>query len=87
LAAHEPPVDGFRNHKKGPIGAATEALLIGKAQLLSLTAPEMTALVGGLRVLGAYAQEYPSADGQQKCVANFVAAWTTVMNLDRFDLA
>ena len=158
FAALEPQVDGFRNYKKGPIGAATEALLIGKAQLLTLTAPELTALVGGLRVLGAnadgskhgvftdqvgvlsnvffvnlldmgtvwkaaegdgelfegrdrktgtlkytgtradlvfgsnailraYAEVYASADGQQKFVADFVAAWTKVMNLDRFDLA
>nr|WP_315489756.1 catalase/peroxidase HPI [uncultured Rhodoferax sp.] len=157
FAALEPQVDGFRNYKKGPIGAATEALLIGKAQLLTLTAPELTALVGGLRVLGtnadgskhgvftdqvgvlsndffanlldmgtvwkaadgegevfegrdrktgalkhtgtradlvfgsnailrAYAEVYASADGQQKFVADFVAAWTKVMNLDRFDL-
>ena len=158
FAALEPQVDGFRNYKKGPIGAATEALLIGKAQLLTLTAPELTALVGGLRVLGAnadggkhgmftdqvgvlsnvffvnlldmgtvwkavdgegevfegrdrktealkytatradlvfgsnsilraYAEVYASTDGQQKFVADFVAAWTKVMNLDRFDLA
>jgi catalase-peroxidase len=53
FAVLEPIADGFRNFKKGPIGAATEALLIDKAQLLTLTAPELTALVGGLRVLGA----------------------------------
>nr|WP_315427872.1 catalase/peroxidase HPI [uncultured Albidiferax sp.] len=158
FAALEPLADGFRNYKKGPIGASTEALLIDKAQLLTLTAPELTALVGGLRVLGAnadgsqhgvfsdqvgvlsnvfyvnlldmgiewkavdaesevfegrdrktgqvkftgtradlifgsnavlraYAEVYASADGQQKFVADFVAAWTKVMNLDRFDLA
>jgi catalase-peroxidase len=158
FAALEPLADGFRNYKKGPIGAATEALLIDKAQLLTLTAPELTALVGGLRVLGAnadgskhgvltdqvgvlsnvffvnlldmgvewkavdgegevfegrdrksgqvkftgtrndlifgsnavlraYAEVYASADGQPKFVADFVAAWTKVMNLDRFDLA
>ena len=154
----EPAVDGFRNYKKGPIGASAEALLLDRAQLLTLTAPEMTALVGGLRVLGAnaggskhgvftdkvgvltnaffinlldmgtvwkavddagevfegkdrktgavkftgtradlvfgsnsilraYAEVYASADGHQKLVADFVAAWTKVMNLDRFDLA
>ena len=154
----EPVVDGFRNYKKGPIGAATEALLLDRAQLLTLTAPELTVLVGGLRVLGAnadgskhgvftdkvgtlsndffvnlldmgthwksivsdaevfegrdrktgavkytgtradlvfgsnsvlraYAEVYASADGQKKLVADFVAAWTKVMNLDRFDLA
>ncbi|MEO6855693.1 MAG: catalase/peroxidase HPI [Rhodoferax sp.] len=158
FAVMEPLADGFRNYKKGPIGAATEALLIDRAQLLTLTAPELTALVGGLRVLGAnadgsqhgvfsdqvgvlsnaffvqlldmgtewkavdgagevfegrdrksgavkytgtrndlifgsnavlraYAEVYASAGGQQKLVADFVAAWTKVMNLDRFDLA
>lgn len=154
----EPVVDGLRNFRKGPIGAATEAMLIDRAQLLSLTAPELTALVGGLRVLGAnaggsphgvftdrvgvlstdffvhlldmgtvwkptdaegevfegrdrqsgavkhtatrsdlvfgsnsvlraYAEVYASTDGQSKFVRDFVAAWTKVMNLDRFDLA
>ncbi|MES2105985.1 MAG: catalase/peroxidase HPI [Pseudomonadota bacterium] len=154
----EPLADGFRNYKKGKIGAPTEALLIDKAQLLTLTAPELTVLVGGLRVLGAnaagtqqgiftdkvgvlsndffvnlldmglewkavdgeaelfegrdrksgavkytgtrndlifgsnsvlraYAEVYASAGGKQKFVADFVAAWTKVMNLDRFDLA
>nr|WP_295768819.1 catalase/peroxidase HPI [Rhodoferax sp.] len=157
FAALEPLADGFRNYRRGPIGAATEALLLDRAQLLTLTAPELTALVGGLRVLGAnfdgskhgvftdqvgvlsnvffvnlldmgtvwkavdgegevfegsdrktgavkytgtradlvfgsnsvlraYAEVYASADGQQKFVADFVAAWTKVMNLDRFDL-
>ena len=43
----------FRNYRQGNIGAATEALLISRAQLLTLTAPELTVLVGGLRVLGA----------------------------------
>ena len=157
FAALEPVVDGFRNYKKGPIGASTEAMLLDRAQLLTLTAPELTALVGGLRVLGAnadggkhgvltdqvgvlsnvffvnlldmntvwkavdaegevfegrdrksgalkytatradlvfgsnsvlraYAEVYASADGQQKFVADFVAAWTKVMNLDRFDI-
>ena len=157
FALLEPVVDGFRNYKKGPIGAATEALLLDKAQLLTLTAPELTVLVGGLRVLGAnadggkhgvftdnvgvlsnvffvnlldmgtvwkavdgegevfegrdrktgavkytgtradlvfgsnsvlraYAEVYASADGQKKMAADFVAAWTKVMNLDRFDL-
>ncbi len=157
FTALEPVADGFRNHRKGPVGAATEALLLDRAQLLTLTAPELTALVGGLRVLGAnadggkhgvftdqvgvlnnvffvnlldmntvwkaadgegevfegrdrktgalkytatradlvfgsnsvlraYAEVYASADGQPKFVADFVAAWTKVMNLDRFDL-
>jgi catalase-peroxidase len=154
----EPKADGFRNHRQGRIGAATESLLLDRAQLLTLTAPEMTVLVGGLRVLGAnadggshgvftdkvgaltndffvnlldmgtewkavdgegevfegrdrktgavkytgtrndlifgsnsvlraYAEVYASADGQQKFVRDFVAAWTKVMNLDRYDLA
>jgi catalase-peroxidase len=154
----EPLADGFRNYKKGRIDATTEALLVDKAQLLTLTAPEMTALVGGLRVLGtnadgsrhgvftdqvgvlsndffvnlldmgtewkaidsdaelfqgkdrksgqpkytatrndlifgsnsvlrAYAEVYASADGKERLVRDFVAAWTKVMNLDRFDLA
>jgi len=158
FAVMEPLSDGFRNYKKGKIGATTEALLVDRAQLLTLTAPELTALVGGLRVLGAnfdggkhgvftdqvgvlsnvffvnlldmgtewkaadheaelfegrdrssgavkytatrndlifgsnsvlraYAEVYASADGQQKFVADFVAAWVKVMNLDRFDLA
>jgi catalase-peroxidase len=49
----EPATDGFRNYKKAGVGVATEALLIDKARLLTLTAPELTVLVGGLRVLGA----------------------------------
>lgn len=158
FAALEPVADGFRNYNKGNLGVPTEALLVDKAQLLTLTAPELTALVGGLRVMGAnhdgsahgvftdkvgvlsndffvnlldmglewkatgadaelfegkcrktgqvkysgtrndlifgsnsilraYAEVYASADGQQKLVRDFVAAWTKVMNLDRFDLA
>ncbi|MDD0844356.1 catalase/peroxidase HPI [Pseudomonas sp. Gutcm_11s] len=154
----EPDADGFRNYRKDKSGAPTEALLIDRAQLLTLTAPELTALVGGLRVLGAnydgsqngvftdqvgvlsndffvklldmglvwkptggdnelfegrdrktgevkytgtrndlvfgsnsilraYAEVYASADGKEKFIKDFVAAWTKVMNLDRFDLA
>jgi len=154
----EPLADGFRNYRREMVGAATEALLVDKAQLLTLTAPELTVLVGGLRVLGAnhdgsqhgvftdkvgalsndffvnlldmgiewkavdgeaelfegrerksgkvkytgtrndlifgsnsvlraYAEVYASADGKEKFVKDFVAAWTKVMNLDRFDLA
>ena len=48
----EPRADGFRNYRKSGVGGTTEEMLIDKAQLLTLTAPEMTALVGGLRVLG-----------------------------------
>lgn len=154
----EPVVDGFRNYSKVPVGAQAEHLLVDRAQLLTLTAPELTALVGGLRVLGnnfagsqhgvftkqpetltndffvnlldmrtewkavseardvfegrdrttgelkwtgtrvdlvfgsnsvlrALAEVYASADGQERFVKDFVAAWTKVMNLDRFDLA
>jgi catalase-peroxidase len=53
FAALEPEADGFRNYFKGPGNLLVENLLVDKAQLLTLTAPEMTALVGGLRVLGA----------------------------------
>ena len=158
FAPLEPLADGFRNYLKGRYGVPAEALLIDKAQLLTLTAPEMTVLVGGLRVLGAnvgaarhgvftrrpgalsndffvnlldmrtewkpasgdagmfegrdrksgemkwtatrvdlvfgsnaqlraVAEVYASADAQAKFVDDFVAAWTKVMNLDRFDLA
>lgn len=154
----EPYADGFRNYVNASMaksGILAEHLLVDKAQLLTLTAPEMTALVGGLRVLGAnydgsqhgvltakpgtltndffvnlldmatewkpagdnfeghdrktgavrwrgtradlmfgsnsvlraLAEVYAQADGQQKFVQDFVAAWTKVMNLDRFDLA
>ena len=153
----EPVADGFRNYLKAKYAVSAEELLIDKAQLLTLTAPEMMVLVGGLRVLGAnhgksqhgvftkrpetltndffvnlldmstewkatsdenvfeghdrksgklkwtstgvdlifgsnsqlraLAEVYGSADAQAKFVANFVAAWTKVMNADRFDLA
>ncbi|WP_158881760.1 catalase/peroxidase HPI [Rhodanobacter sp. L36] len=153
----EPIADGFRNYLKGRYNVSAEALLLDKAQLLNLTAPEMTVLVGGMRVLDtnvghtahgvftkrpgaltndffvnlldmrtewkaisrgpdsfegrdrtsgevkwvgsrvdlvfgshaqlrALAEVYGSADAQEKFVADFVAAWTKVMNLDRFDL-
>ena len=155
FAALEPIADGFRNHVTAQVTAPAEALLVDRAQLLTLTAPEMTVLVGGLRVLGAntgaskhgvftdrpgtltndffvnlldmgtewkpagdayegrdrqtgqvkwtgtradlvfgsnsqlraLAEVYGSADGKRKFVDDFVAAWTKVMNLDRFDLA
>ncbi|MFC3549838.1 catalase/peroxidase HPI [Lysobacter cavernae] len=156
FALLEPFADGFRNYLKGPTEVPAEHLLIDRAQLLTLTAPEMTALVGGLRVLGtnadgskdgvftdkpgvlgndffvnlldmgtewkpadagryegrdrktgavkwtgsrvdlafgsnsvlrALAEVYGSTDGKAKFVNDFVAAWTRVMNLDRFDLA
>src|SRR5690606_18470109 len=53
FAVLEPIADGFRNYLKGKYTISAEELLIDKAQLLTLTAPEMTVLVGGLRVLGA----------------------------------
>jgi catalase-peroxidase len=157
FAVLEPLADGFRNYLKGKFEVPAEALLVDKAQLLTLTAPEMTVLVGGLRVLGAnaggskhgvftskpealtndffanlldmgtewkptseakelfegrdrktgkvkwtgtrvdlvfgsnsqlraLAEVYASADAKEKFVKDFVAAWTKVMNLDRFDL-
>jgi catalase-peroxidase len=155
FAVLEPVADGFRNYFKGPPGVAVEHLLVDKAQLLTLTAPEMTVLVGGLRVLGAnagaskhgvftdrpgvlstdffanlldmgtqwrpaggvyegkdrktgklkwtatradlvfgsnsvlraLAEVYASADAKEKFVRDFVAAWSKVMNLDRYELA
>ncbi len=153
----EPVADGFRNYLKGKYSVTAEELLIDKAQLLTLTAPELTVLVGGMRVLGtsaggsthgvftkrpetltndffvnlldmstewrpvsadaalfegrdrktgqvkwtgtrvdlvfgsnsqlrALAEVYGCSDAQQKFVEDFVAAWTKVMNLDRFDI-
>jgi catalase-peroxidase len=158
FAPLEPVADGFRNYVRGKPRVPAEELLVDRAQLLTLTAPEMTVLVGGLRVLGANAgqsthgvftkrpgaltndyfvnlldmstQWQPSAgaegvyegrdrktnavkwtgtrvdlifgshsqlralaevhacaDSQEKSVQDFVAAWSKVMNLDRFDLA
>ncbi|QIZ51789.1 catalase/peroxidase HPI [Dickeya zeae] len=158
FAVLEPIADGFRNYLKGHYSVAAEALLVDKAQLLTLSAPEMTVLVGGLRVLDtnvaqashgvftaqpgvltndffvnlldmgtvwkataaeegvfegrdrvsgdlkwtgtrvdlvfgshsqlrALAEVYGSTDAQAKFVHDFIAAWTKVMNLDRFDLA
>jgi hypothetical protein len=157
FAVLEPQADGFRNFAKPGLAATAPERLIDKAQQLGLGAPEMTVLVGGLRVLGAnaggstlgvfttrpgvlsndffvnlldmgtqwqrsategvlegrdrqsgapkwsatavdlvfgsnsqlraIAEVYGSADAQRKFVDDFVAAWTKVMNLDRFDLA
>lgn len=157
FAALEPKADGFRNYEQPGIGDLAEHMFIDRSQLLGLSAPEMTVLLGGLRVLGvncnsskqgvftnkpgtlsndffvnlldmqtvwapskelensyegrdrnsgslrwtasridllfgsnsqlrAIAEVYAQADGQQKFVADFCAAWTKVMNLDRFDL-
>ena len=153
----EPFADGFRNYQKARYAVSAEELLVDRAQLLTLTAPEMTVLIGGMRVLGtdvgqtghgvftdragtlsndffvnlldmatewkavdedeelfegrdrntgeprwtgtrvdlifgsnsqlrALAEVYATADAEEKFVRDFVAAWTKVMNLDRFDL-
>jgi catalase-peroxidase len=158
FAPLEPRADGFRNYISGKRQFMTpEEALVDRAQLLRLTGPEMTVLVGGLRVLGvnaggskhgvftkkpgtltndffvnlldmrtqwqptdadgvyegrdrktnavrwtgtrvdlifgshsqlrALAEVYACADSKEKFVKDFVAAWTKVMNLDRFDLA
>jgi catalase-peroxidase len=59
FAPLEPTADGFRNYLRGKQRLSAEELLVDKAQLLTLTAPEMTVLVGGLRVLGANARRSP----------------------------
>jgi len=158
FAVLEPIADGFRNYLKGKYSIPAEFLLVDKAQLLTLTAPELTVLIGGLRAINinaggsrhgvftkrpgtltndyfvnlldmgtewkpvsetkdvfegsdrktgelkwlgsrvdlvfgsqselrALAEVYASADSQEKFVKDFVAAWTKVTNLDRFDLA
>jgi len=158
FAVLEPIADGFRNYQKAKYSVSAEELLVDKAQLLTLSAPEMTVLVGGMRALSAnfsqsrhgvftkrpgaltndffvslldmrtqwkpvseaedlfegtdratgemkwtgtrvdlifgsssqlraLAEVYGGADAQEKFVHDFVAAWTKVMNLDRFDLA
>ena len=158
FAVLEPVADGFRNYLKGKYSVSAEQLLVDKAQLLTLTAPQMTVLLGGMRVLNtnvggtkhgvftqrpealtndffvnlldmstvwkvaskdadvfegrdraadkvkwtgtrvdlvfgsnsqlrAVAEVYGCADSKEKFVHDFVAAWTKVMNLDRFDLA
>jgi catalase-peroxidase len=158
FAVLKPIADGFRNYLKTKYAVSAEELLVDRAQLLTLTAPEMTVLVGGMRVLNtnfgqtrhgvftqrpetltndffvnlldmrtewkatsedkdvfegsdratgklkwtgtrvdlifgsnsqlrALAEVYASADAQKKFLRDFVAAWTKVMNLDRFDIA
>jgi catalase-peroxidase len=59
FAVLEPAADGFRNWIRGGVRAAAEELLVDRAQLLTLTAPEMAALVGGLRMLGANVGQTP----------------------------
>lgn len=154
----EPAADGFRNYIKSTVMVSAEEMLVDKAQLLTLSAPEMTVLLGGMRVLNtnfdqsahgvfthrpevlsndffvnlldmnttwkavpdsknlfegrdrltgtlkwtatradlifgsntelrALAEVYACEDGQQKFIKDFAAAWSKVMNLDRFDLA
>ena len=150
----EPFSDGFRNYHKSDFEIGAEHMLLDKAQLLGLTAPEMTVLVGGMRSMGisanghglltdssdkltndwfsklldmsvewkptgrnsyegtdrvsgekvstatradlvfgsnsqlrALAEVYASSDSHDKFVSDFIAAWTKVMNLDRFDLS
>ncbi len=158
FAVLEPMADAFRNYTRQGLEASPAALMIDKAQLMTLSAPQMTVLIGGLRVLGAnfggskhgvfttrpetltndflvnlldmntkwqmaagaegvlegrdrktgkmkwtgttvdlvfgsnsqlraLAEVYGSSDAQQTFVRDFVAAWTKVMNLDRYDLA
>jgi catalase-peroxidase len=158
FAVLEPIADGFRNYQKGHYTTSAEEMLVDKAQLMTLTPPEMTVLVGGLRVLNAnfdksengvfthrsetltndffvnlldlgttwksasthqdvfegrdrltselkwkgtrvdlifgsnselraLAEVYGCSDAQDKFLKDFVAAWTKVMNLDRFELA
>ncbi|MFM0208695.1 catalase/peroxidase HPI [Paraburkholderia sediminicola] len=66
VGALEPIADGFRNYVKGKYGVSPEALLIDKAQLLTLTAPEMTALIGGLRVLNVGTGQNPQGTFTRK---------------------
>ena len=77
----KPIADGFRNYRAAPGEATTESLLIDKAQLLTLTAPEMTVLVGGMRVLGA------NFDGSQHGVlTDNVGALTTDFFVNLLDM-
>ena len=61
LRCLEPVADGFRNYLKGKYAVSAEEMLLDKAQLLTLTAPEMTVLVGGMRVLNAAFTQRPEA--------------------------
>ena len=60
FAVLEPAADGFRNYQKAKFSVSAEELLVDKAQLLTLTAPEMTVLVGGMRVLNANFGQIPA---------------------------
>jgi catalase-peroxidase len=82
FAVLEPLADGFRNYLKGRYSVPAEALLIDKAQLLTLTAPEMTVLVGGMRVLGT------NADGSKHGVlTERVGALTNDFFVNLLDMA
>ena len=94
----EPQADAFRNYLPKKLSVKTEELMLDRASLLGLSVPEMTVLIGGLRVLGAnhgerghselraVAEVYAETGHEEKFVRDFVKAWTKVMNADRFDL-
>lgn len=92
FAVLEPFADGFRNYQKAKSAVPAEELLVDKAQLLTLTAPEMTVLVGGLRVLGANAGQSPHGVFTQRPEAltndffvnllDMSTVWTPVAGVD-----
>jgi catalase-peroxidase len=99
----EPLHDGYRNWLKKDYPVAAEQLMLDRTQLMGLTAPEMTVLVGGLRVLGTnhgdtrhgvftdrvgfLTNDFFVNQTDMGFVNDFVAAWAKLMNTDRFDLA
>ena len=83
-AVLQPQADGFRNYLTKGHGGRPEELLIDQAHRLTLSAPEMTALVGGMRAI---AEIYACDGAQAQFAQGFVAAFSKVMQLDRFDLA
>ncbi len=85
----EPLHDGFRNWLKDSYVVEPEEMLLDRSQLMGLTAPEMTVLIGGMRVLGTNhggTKHGVFTDHEGALTNDFVAAWTKVMNADRFDL-
>ena len=70
FAVLEPAADGFRNYQQGRSTVAAEALLLDKAQLLTLTAPEMTVLIGGLRVLNVTQSKHGVLTKQPEALTN-----------------
>lgn len=87
----EPKADGFRNYIEDSILIKSEHMLIDRAQLLTLTAPEMTVLLGGMRVLNVnyqYSKDgvFTNKDNKEKFICDFVKVWTKIMYLDRFDM-